>query len=494
MKNILIFSDGTGQAGGLRPDQQLSNIYKLYRASRVGPENDIDPSRQVAFYDPGLGTDPDLGGRSLFIVQFLRKVFHLALGMGLSQNVIDCYTAILKNYEPGDRIFLFGFSRGAYTIRCVASVLNLCGVPTRVGDAPGYARTRTALRRIAREAVHKVYEHGAGKRRAQFEAQREELARRFRETYGSDSEGRGNVWPYFIGAFDTVAALGSRGWRRYALIGALGILIALLSIAIAGAITAVSSLPFGRTFGALFVVGLLACVLLGFFSQLRYISDYSGSLWSRWHLATWKGQYYDGFLDPRVNFARHALSIDEKRRAFARVKWGQKKRDVSDGSELSVDFVQRWFAGNHSDIGGSYPEDESRLSDITLQWMIEELTKLPDPPLLDRSRLHLFPSSAGPQHCEVESLRERIPRWMPRWIKGWSVKARTEVLGAPVHTSVLERFRLEGVWQSGVFKPYRPPALRDDERFKDLYADVEVNDEAGPPMVAANTEALDADV
>jgi hypothetical protein len=314
-----------------------------------------------------------------------------------------------------------------------------------------------------------VYEHGAGKQRAHFEAQREELARRFRVKYGSDSEGRGNVWPYFIGAFDTVAALGVRGWRRYLLIAALAVLTAILSIAIAGAITAISSLSFGRTFGALFVIGLLACVLFGFFSQLRYISDYSGSLWSRWHLATWKGQYYDGFLDPRVNFARHALSIDEKRRAFPRVKWGPKRRDGSDGSGQSVDFVQLWFAGNHSDIGGSYPEDESRLSDITLQWMIDELVKIPDPPLLDRGKLHLFPSPSGPQHCEVENARERIPRWLRYCLKGWSVKERTEALDAPKHESVAERYRLKGVWQAGVYKPYRPATLREDKDFKEFY-------------------------
>ena len=64
-KNILIFSDGTGQAGGLRPDQNLSNIYKLYRASRTGPDSPIDPREQVAFYDAGLGTESD-GGKIPF--------------------------------------------------------------------------------------------------------------------------------------------------------------------------------------------------------------------------------------------------------------------------------------------------------------------------------------------------------------------------------------------------------------------------------------------
>ncbi len=49
-KNIVIFSDGTGQAGGVRPDQHLSNIYKLYRACRTGPDSTINPAEQVAFY------------------------------------------------------------------------------------------------------------------------------------------------------------------------------------------------------------------------------------------------------------------------------------------------------------------------------------------------------------------------------------------------------------------------------------------------------------
>jgi hypothetical protein len=60
-KNILIFSDGTGQAGGLRPDENRSNIYKLYRATRCGPDTAIDPREQLAFYDAGLGSRPPGG-------------------------------------------------------------------------------------------------------------------------------------------------------------------------------------------------------------------------------------------------------------------------------------------------------------------------------------------------------------------------------------------------------------------------------------------------
>ena len=53
-KNLLIFSDGTGQAGGLTPDERISNIYKLYRATRVGPDSSINPGEQLAYYDAGL--------------------------------------------------------------------------------------------------------------------------------------------------------------------------------------------------------------------------------------------------------------------------------------------------------------------------------------------------------------------------------------------------------------------------------------------------------
>ena len=55
-RNILIFADGTGNEGGLLPDESRTNIYKLYRATRVGPDSTIDPTNQVAFYIPGVGT------------------------------------------------------------------------------------------------------------------------------------------------------------------------------------------------------------------------------------------------------------------------------------------------------------------------------------------------------------------------------------------------------------------------------------------------------
>ena len=123
-KNIVIFSDGTGQAGGINFDEARTNVYKLYRACRVGPDTRIDPSEQVAFYDPGLGSAAD-GGH--FKVSWLRTFYNLAsmaTGLGITANIIDCYAAIIRLYEEGDRIFLLGFSRGAYTVRSLAGVMS----------------------------------------------------------------------------------------------------------------------------------------------------------------------------------------------------------------------------------------------------------------------------------------------------------------------------------------------------------------------------------
>ena len=77
-------------------------------------------------------------------------------------------------------------------------------------------------------------------------------------------------------------------------------------------------------------------------------------------------------------------------------------------------FKQMWFAGNHSDIGGSYPETESRLSDISLGWMVEEAMSLPHPVRIDHSVLNLYPDHRGEQHDERKALLSACPGWLTR--------------------------------------------------------------------------------
>src|SRR5262249_12410182 len=163
-RNILIFSDGTGQAGGYMPDEARSNVYKLFRATRISPDTAINPKEQIAFYDAGLGSRA--GGEGIRF-KWWRRVYNLlgkATGLGITQNIIDCYAEIIRVWQPGDRIYMFGFSRGAYTVRCVGGVLKYCGVPTAVRQGSRVLllkRDPKSARRIAAEAVKYVYQYGS---------------------------------------------------------------------------------------------------------------------------------------------------------------------------------------------------------------------------------------------------------------------------------------------------------------------------------------------
>ena len=469
-KNILIFSDGTGQAGGVHPDQRLSNIYKLYRAARSGPDSPIDPKKQIAFYDPGLGSADIDGPIWLQPVEFVRKLLSSATGTGFSRNVTDCYEAILKFYEPGDKIFIFGFSRGAYTARTVAGVMNLCGVPTQDQDGRPIPKHGPRLREIAKEAVSSVYEHGSGRPRGKYEDEREELAKRFRVKYktqdNQETNIRGDVAPYFIGVFDTVAALGTSGGKRVGILVIAALFGALLATVVAGIVSCLTGLVFWKVFlGLVVLIGFLAGRLY-FRAHFRIIRDWPKFGSSKWHFAGWRSKHYDKFLDPRVSYGRHAQAIDETRRDFARVGWGS-HRDVKNNQADWL--IQKWFAGNHSDIGGSYPESESRLSDIALQWMAEEATKIPHPILLDGQKLHLYPDSSAMQHCEVEATRNSLPKWIPNWLRfSWPEEVRSRARIAGCHSSVLERIKLKQIYKLGTAQTYRPEALKDDPKFIDI--------------------------
>lgn len=461
-KNILIFSDGTGQAGGLRPDQNLSNIYKLYRASRTGPESPIDPREQVAFYDAGLGTESDGGKIPFRPVQQFRKLWSSATGTGITQNIIDCYEAVIRLYEPGDRVFLFGFSRGAYTARCVGGVMSLCGIPTHLADGRPIPKLGKRLRKIATEAVRDTYQHGSGRNDQARKDERDEKGRRFREKYGSNnSDGQANEVPYFIGVFDTVAALGAPALRRLGL----GLLLAAFTATlVAGAAFFLALTPwltFWPTFAVLTLITTAAFLVPSLQAQFRFIRHFPKQGDFKWHFVSWRFRFYDNQLNKRVRFARHALAIDEHRKDFDRVPWASKGAWESRINEPEW-LKQVWFAGNHSDIGGSYPEDEARLSDISLSWMLQEVTSLPSPLQVDGSKLNLFPDARGPQHCELESMRDAYPAWCPPKLRFvWASKARPILPEAPLHLSVFERFDVSpGILRYGSLEPYRPVNLQ----------------------------------
>ncbi|RXD05819.1 DUF2235 domain-containing protein [Sphingomonas sp. UV9] len=475
-KNIVIFSDGTGQDGGVRPEQRMSNIFKMYRATRSGPDNEIDPQEQVVFYDPGLGTDAGATGFTS-ARRWVAKLLSSVTGRGITTNIADCYEFIINHYRPGDRVWLFGFSRGAYTARSLATVLRLCGVPTKTPDGE-LPRFRLRAREVADHAVIRVAEHGAGYPRGKYEAEREELARRFRSEHGSDANGEANVAPYFIGVFDTVASLGAKGPLRLVLSAAL----ALLTLVTAAAAAFLLHWLVGTGWLTSFVGSTVLIAIGGGWMYFRTaLKTFKPSLpGSRrtFHLAQWSGRDYDKLLGRKVVYARHAIAIDENRADFPRVPWGPGK-GVDARPEVEGEpkpFVQMWFAGNHSDIGGSYPEAESRLSDIALGWMLEEASSVPGPLIVDRSRIRIFPGANGVQHDEIagmsDTVRSRTPGFLRRYIRSltWKGKERDPKDTATMHSSVSERFALESVPRQGCDGPYRPDALRRHELFRDFYS------------------------
>jgi hypothetical protein len=170
-------------------------------------------------------------------------------------------------------------------------------------------------------------------------------------------------------------------------------------------------------------------------------------------------KFYDLQLNPNVGWARHALAIDEHRADFDRVPWGGTKTFRETAPDEPDWLQQIWFAGNHSDVGGSYIENESRLSDASLQWMIEAAQQIPNDLKLDGSVLQLYPAADGMQHDECRGLVFRYVRKINR-------KIPTD---APLHPSVFERFKLLGVVHYDEMRPYRPEGLRHHEGVKQYY-------------------------
>jgi len=160
-KNIVVFADGTGQEGGKGNN---TNVYKLFNMV-------IDRSpEQIAFYDRGLGTG-------------WRKITGSGAGLGFSKNVKDCYRFIFENFQAGDRIYLFGFSRGAATVRSLSSFIHLFGI---------LPKSREELI----DEAYRIYRIKDPKRRTAE-------AKAFVERHHT-------MWTKvrFLGVWDTVAALG----------------------------------------------------------------------------------------------------------------------------------------------------------------------------------------------------------------------------------------------------------------------------------------------
>ncbi|MEH6628869.1 MAG: DUF2235 domain-containing protein [Motiliproteus sp.] len=175
-KNLVIFSDGTGNRGGVTND---TNVWRLYQMVSSQKHN------QLTFYDDGVGTS-NIG---------LFKMLSGALGIGLSHNIKQMYEFLVRNYHSGDKIYLFGFSRGAYTVRCLLGLLNKRGLVNRykpLNDENGCASLKNE------DALRAEIKHN-------FDLYRSD------DPEEQDKDRDGNTYPVtaeFIGVWDTVDAVG----------------------------------------------------------------------------------------------------------------------------------------------------------------------------------------------------------------------------------------------------------------------------------------------
>lgn len=193
-KNIILCSDGTGNTA---IEGRGTNVFKLFEAvdlneHRTNPDLDA----QLAFYDDGVGTQGSA----------LTRAIGGMTGRGLKTNVKQLYRELSRVYDEGDRIFLFGFSRGAFTVRTLAGMIGSCGV------LKGESFTTARLLRDAVDDVYLAY-------RARYDSAFTRLVGGIRgRPSGQDAidafhERRlHQVYPHvpitFIGVWDTVDAVG----------------------------------------------------------------------------------------------------------------------------------------------------------------------------------------------------------------------------------------------------------------------------------------------
>ena len=304
-KNIVICSDGTGN----EISENISNVLKFYRMLRKTGKTE---PRQVVFYDPGVGTiaRPDPWTK---LRQDTVAVLGLATGYGLDDNVLATYEFLIREYEQGDNIYLFGFSRGAYTVRILAGLVHKVGLlaPEQSNLAGAalnaYKQTRSPSSLETIELIDRQSASATEKDGTVFPIARDDQASQFARIVSAR-------WPTirFLGVWDTVASvIVPRPDRFY-------------------------------TFSL---------------QQLAY---------------TRRNPSVQAFRQAiSIDERRRMFRLDpwEEPQIFMH------NRFSSTNNSGPQDIQQVWFAGVHADIGGGYPENESGLSKFPLLWMIEEAVK-----------------------------------------------------------------------------------------------------------------------
>jgi len=336
-RNLVVLCDGTGNEPKLTGETNVLRLFDMLPRT----------SEQMVWYDPGVGTEGSPKAVTA-VGRGLTKLGGLAFGYGLKENVTYGYQFLIDNYEEGDRIFLFGFSRGAYTARAIAGMLYQIGL------------LRNGQENMIPYALKLFWWHHTKKVK---ESVWEEAARFSGQFCREDFQRRLDEKVHHVGVWDTVKAAG--------------------------------------------IV--------------------RGDLVLPWTLQM-----------PMASTMSHAVSIDEKRRPFRPTLLAPDAPGLQRG-----DFKEVWFAGVHSDVGGTF-EPDHRLADITFEWTVAaaiERNLIVDETSFDKFRNQPASNADGKIHNMG---------W--KWWVTTVLNRRTIPNGAVIHQSVQARIQQTGAGRD----PYRP--------------------------------------
>lgn len=178
-RNLVICCDGTSN----QFSKDRTSVIKLFHALVK------DTATQLVYYHPGIGTRAPTGIGTK-AGGWLARTAGLAFGYRLQDDIADAYRFLMNNYQLGDQVYIFGFSRGAYTARVVSAMLHLYGLPMSGNDP------------LVPYAVEMLWAMATAKSRATYEA-RKQLALDFKKTISSRE-----CKTHFLGVWDTVNSVG----------------------------------------------------------------------------------------------------------------------------------------------------------------------------------------------------------------------------------------------------------------------------------------------
>jgi hypothetical protein len=183
-RQLIICCDGTNNnLTGRSTDTNVTKLCELLQPDR---------QNQLLYYDPGVGNPGELPGATMGdqISRTFERLYGLVFGKGIYENIAEAYRFLMRNYQSGDQIFLYGFSRGAFTARSIGGMVTSFGI------------LRPEMESLVPTLLH-VYFADRKKSKDKYDDIRQQIS----ELFASDKSRDAHVW--FVGVWDTVASVGA---------------------------------------------------------------------------------------------------------------------------------------------------------------------------------------------------------------------------------------------------------------------------------------------